>query len=483
MVKGSASAPRFWPVIVFGALVSAVAWAISGGAAGPGQPSQTALGPNSGIHTIRHVIVIMQENRSFDHYFGTYPGADGLPREGNTFTACVNDPRTGQCVYPFHDTSDVNHGGPHSNIDARTDINGGAMNGFIRDAERGKTGCASTDNPACGGNGGTTDVMGFHDAREIPNYWAYARNFVLQDHMFQPNASWSLPQHLFMVSEWSAKCSRAAIPLSCINELESPAHPPDFGPPHANPDYAWTDLTYLMHKFKVSWRYYVQAGTEPDCRNDAADCPPVNQDAKTPGIWNPLPFFDTVRDNGQLGNITGVGHYYEDARKGTLPAVSWITPSNANSDHPTASIASGQKWVTSLVNAAMQGPEWSSTAIFLSWDDWGGFYDHVVPPTVDRNGYGLRVPGLVISPYARSGFVDHQTYSHDAYVKFIEDDFLGGHRLDPRTDGRPDGRPTVRENAPQLGNLLNDFDFTRPPGKTLVLPLDPLPGPASTSGG
>ena len=89
----------------------------------------------------------------------------------------------------------------------------------------------------------------------------------------------------------------------------------------------------------------------------------------------------------------------------------------------------------------MRSPDWDSTAIFLAWDDWGGFYDHVVPPTVDHNGYGLRVPALVISPYARRGFVDHQTLSFDAYVKFIEDDFLGGQRLDPKTDGRPDPRP------------------------------------------
>ena len=94
----------------------------------------------------------------------------------------------------------------------------------------------------------------------------------------------------------------------------------------------------------------------------------------------------------------------------------------------------------------MNGPEWKSTAIFVAWDDWGGFYDHVPPPTVDQNGYGLRVPGLVISPYAKRGYIDHQTLSFDAYAKFIEDDFLDGQRLDPKTDGRPDPRPDVREN-------------------------------------
>jgi phospholipase C len=106
----------------------------------------------------------------------------------------------------------------------------------------------------------------------------------------------------------------------------------------------------------------------------------------------------------------------------------------------------------------------------LSWDDWGGFYDHVVPPKVDENGYGLRVPGLVISPYAKKGFIDHQTLSFDAYVKFIEDDFLGGARIDPKTDGRPDPRPNVREDSPLLGNLVADFDFSQPPRPPMVLP-------------
>lgn len=435
---------------------------------------------------IKHLVVIMQENRSFDQYFGTYPGANGLPRQNGQFTVCINDPRTGSCVYPFHDPADKNYGGPHGQVDAAQDMDGGKMDGFILRAESGKSGCQSTYDPSCGGTS-VTDVMGYHDAREIPNYWAYAGNFVLQDELFEPNASWSLPQHLFMVSEWSAKCSRAGDPMSCVNALQSPGNPPDFHagqksttPPAKIPDYAWTDLTYLFFYNQVTWKYYVQTGTQPDCADDAADCPPVHQDAKTPGIWNPLPFFDTVKQDGQIQNITNVTNYYKDAANGTLPSMSWITPSGPNSEHPTALVSDGQAWTTSLINAAMQGPDWSSTVIFLSWDDWGGFYDHVMPPPVDENGYGLRVPGLVISPYARKGFIDHQVLSHDAYVKLAEDLFLGGQRLDPATDGRPDPRPTVRENAPQLGDLLLDFNFNQAPLPPLVLPVHPAPGPAST---
>jgi phospholipase C len=445
-------------------------------------PSQAVPDNGAGIHKIKHIIIIMQENRSFDTYFGTFPGADGLPVQNGQFTTCVNDPKSGKCVYPFHDPSDKNYGGPHGQVDAAADIAAGKMNGFIADAEKGKAGCALTDDPACGN--GATDVMGYHDAREIPNYWTYASNFVLQDHLFEPNASWSLPQHLFMVSEWSAKCSIAGDPMSCINALQSPGNPPDFqanknAKKAASPDYAWTDLTYLLFKNKICWKYYIQTGTQPDCTDDAADCPPVHQDAKTPGIWNPLPYFDTVKQDGQLSNITDVTNFYKNARAGDLPSVTWITPSNANSEHPTALVSDGQAWVTSLVNAVMQGPDWDSSAIFVSWDDWGGFYDHVVPPHVDENGYGLRVPGIVISPYAKKGSIDHQVLSHDAYVKFIEDVFLNSQRIDPKTDGRPDPRPDVRETAVQLGDLSLDFNFNQSPRSGLVLPIHPGPGPAS----
>lgn len=451
----------------------------------PNLPAATQGAPDEGggIHNIKHIIIIMQENRSFDTYFGTYPGADGLPRQNGQFTVCINDPKSGKCVYPFYDPADKNFGGPHGQPNATADISGGKMDGFIAEAEKGKAGCSQTNDPTCGN--GATDVMGYHDAREIPNYWSYAENFVLQDHMFEPNASWSLPQHLFMVSEWSAKCSVAGDPMSCINALQSPGSPPDFQPKNngkkaAPPDYAWTDLTYLLFKNKISWKYYVQTGTQPDCANDAADCPPVHQDARTPGIWNPLPYFDTVKQDGQLSNITDVTNFYKDARAGTLPAVSWITPSGANSEHPTALVSDGQTWVTSLINAVMQSPDWNSSAIFLSWDDWGGFYDHIVPPQVDQNGYGLRVPGIVISPYAKKGYIDHQVLSHDAYVKFIEDVFLNSQRIDPKTDGRPDPRPDVRENAAQLGDLSSAFDFSQAPRPALVLPIHPQPGPAST---
>jgi phospholipase C len=419
----------------------------------------------------------MQENRSFDTYFGTYPGADGIPMQAGVPTVCVPNPKTGACNRPFVNHADVNGGGPHGQTNAAADIHGGKMDGFIAQDTKAAKGCTDVNNPACT-NSATPDVMGYHTQSDIPNYWTYANDFVLQDHMFEPNASWSLPEHLFMVSEWSAACSQHDNPASCVNALQKPGVNPNgaaSGRPNAKaPIYAWTDMTYLLHKSNVSWGYYVVSGTEPDCQNDSSvSCAPVKQAAKTPGIWNPLPYFDTVKADNQLGNVQSVANYYQQAKAGTLPAVSWIVPSGEVSEHPPGPVSYGQSYVTSLINAAMSSPDWNSTAIFVSWDDWGGFYDHVAPPTVDQNGYGLRVPGLVISPYARKGYIDHQTLSFDAYDKFIEDVFLNGQRLDPRTDGRPDPRPDVRENVPILGNLASEFDFTQTPRPPVLLAVHP----------
>lgn len=429
-----------------------------------------------GIHKIRHVIVIMQENRSFDSYFGTYPGADGIPMRNGKPAVCIPN-GIGGCVRPFHDPNDRSSGGPHGPLAGRLAVNGGRMDGFIT-VGHGKLiarcrqhpsdrECAWLEHP---------DVMGYHDAREIPNYWAYARNYVLQDHMFEPNWGWSLPAHLWLVSGWSASCTDPFEPSTCSTNLEPPATGPSsiLSRYPRGPLYGWTDITYLLHKHHVSWASYVVRGAPPDCFSGPINCYTKLAGPNTPGMWNVLPAFTDVQENGEVDAAQRpIEEFFTDAARGTLPAVSWVTPSFRVSEHPHASIRSGQAWVTRLVNAVMKGPDWSSSAIFLAWDDWGGFYDHVVPPRVDANGYGLRVPALVISPYARRGYVDHQTLSFDAYLKFIEDVFLGGARLDPETDGRPDPRPTVREEVPQLGDLRNDFDFTQPPREPLLLPPNP----------
>ena len=479
---------RCLPALLFATAIVAVACTAARSAGqspapgtGTGSPSGGSPSTTShGFQNIQHVIIIVQENRSFDHYFGTFPGADGIPAKDGHFTACVPDQLKHDCARPFHESALVNQGGPHAYPNSINDVNGGRMDGFIQTVINGPNACAETRSPAdCQGTlgpQGQPDVMGYHDAREIPNYWQYAQHYALQDQMFAPTDSWTLPSHLFLVSAWAAKCADPFKPMTCTSDLyqdgvvnlqRNGKHPAIFG---------WTDITYLLNKAGVSWGYY--AG------DIVCEKPPCRQQGSTPA-QNPLPSFTTVHQNHQVGNVQEHRDFLQQLRSGTLPTVSWLTPGRGGiSEHPATggSISDGQAYVTKMVNAVMRSPYWDTSAIFLTWDDWGGFYDHVVPPVVDPNGYGLRVPGIVISPWVKPG-IDHQTLSFDAYLKFIEDLFLGGQRLDPKTDGRPDPRPTVRENARILGDLRKEFDFTQQPLPPLILPKHPPPGPASVPGG
>jgi phospholipase C len=318
--------------------------------------------------------------------------------------------------------------------------------------------------------------MSTHQRDSLPNYWAYADHFVLEDHMFAPADSWTLPSHLFLISGWSAACPVVTDPMSCRSDINLKGDRWRWLPGDA-PVYAWTDITWLLDANGVSWRYYLANDT---CWRDG--CPEEKFKDVRQAVFetafnrNVLPGFTSFWDHSRDGlgdNLVPVDQYLTAAASGTLPSVSWVMPAGANSEHPASAstVRTGQAYVTRLINAAMSGPDWDSTAIFLTWDDWGGFYDHVVPPHVDRNGYGLRVPGLVISPYAKEGSIDHTTLSFDSYLRLIEDRFLDGQRLDPRTDGRPDSRPTVRERL--ANDVTNAFDFNQAPRDPVI--LDPWP--------
>jgi phospholipase C len=444
--------------------------AVDAGVSPAGEPSQLQLAREH----IKHVIVIVQENRSFDHYFGTFPGAEGFPRRGGRIHVCVPDPILGHCARPYHTSSQLQAGGPHAQRHSRADVNGGRMDGFIRTVIDSPIHCADhRDDPSCRrylGPQGQPDVMSYLTRREIPNYWAYARNFVLQDHLFAPADSWTLPAHLFLISAWAARCENPRDPMSCESNLELQEEAETQRSGADVPIWAWTDITYLLHEHDVSWSYYVGDDT---CVFDP--CEGERGPRRTVAQQNPLPWFTTVRQTHQLRNIRGHEEYYDAAADGTLPSVSWVMPYSGVGEHPGAGepVWKGQRHVTKIINAAMRGPDWEETAIFLTWDDWGGFYDHVEPPRVDRNGYGIRVPGIMISPWARAGTVDSQILSFDAYLKLIEDLFLDRERLDPDTLSRPDSRPTVREEVAILGDLLEEFDFTQDPIPPLI--LDPRP--------
>jgi phospholipase C len=270
-----------------------------------------------------------------------------------------------------------------------------------------------------------------------------------------------------MVSAWTAECS-ADDAMKCTTNVDGDG---TTGKAGAGNHYPWTDVTYLLHQNKISWKYYLSQGLDPHCGNAPNECEPTPLDPTVPSIWNPLPDFDDVAEDGEQGNVQVVDNFYADITNGTLPQVSWVVPAANVSEHPPALVSVGQAYVTSLVDSIMNSKYWDSTVIFISWDDWGGFYDHVPPQQIDGEGLGFRVPGITISPYVKAGTIDHQVLSHDNYLKFIEDVFLRGQRLDPKSDGRPDSRPFVREESSVLGDLMNDFDFTQQPLAPLVEPI------------
>jgi phospholipase C len=456
---------------------------------GDGATSPAAV-DRHGLDTLDHLIFIVQENRSFDHYFGTFPGADGIPtKQDGGFDVCVpNTYRGGACARPFVSNAVNFVGGPHTHRASVADVNGGAMDGFIGTLLPVMDECwTSGRGPGCDGRlgpDGQPDVMATLTAAQIPNYWSYARRFALQDHLFAPVDSWSLPSHLYLVSGWSAYCPDPSDPMSCVSDVDVKGLDRRwyYGD---EPKYAWTDVTWLLDRDGVSWATYVGNHTcwqHPPCDD------PEGRDFATPYNRNVLPgftsFYNGERASGVADNILPVENYLAAAADGSLPSVSWVFPTSVTSDHPAnpSTTRTAMAYVTRLINAVMEGPAWGSTAIFLTWDDWGGFYDHVVPPRVDGNGYGLRVPGLVISPWVRPGTIQHATLSFDSYLRLIEDRFLDGQRLDPKTDGRPDARPTVRERLAHP--LQGIFDFEQDPLPPLVLEPWPWNGPErSTSFG
>jgi len=399
-----------------------------GGGSVPGRPP--------GLEKIDHFVFIIQENRSFDHYFGTYPGADGIP-PGTSLPGFL-----GKAVASYHDTSLTNRGGPHGWDAAIADIDGGRMDGFVHQSW-GSIPLSPPINPAAGN---ADDVMGYHDYHEIPNYWDYAGLYVLQDHMYESVASYSLPSHLYVLAGQSG---------GYVGGLFVPV-------PRT---YSFPEVTQLLKNTNIDWKYYVREGREGDTDNDALVGMSSNE-TQAPKVYtnkNPLPAFPVVRDDpSQWDRLVPTEQLYVDAKAGKLPQVSWVIPSDDVSEHPPSNVADGMAYVTGVVNAVMASPDWDHTAIFIAWDDWGGFYDHVMPPKVDQYGLGLRVPGLIVSPYAKRGYIDHREASFESWLKLVEERF---------------GVPSLTARDTQAYDMIDGFDFSQPPRKPVLLKATPQGSP------
>ncbi len=375
-----------------------------------------------GINKIDHVIWIMQENRTFDNYFGTYPKADGLP-PGICLAAM---PGSATCVHPFHMPAgqpilDM----PHTWEAAHAAEDSGKMDAFVYVE-------------------GATYTLGYYDQRDIPNYWEYARHYTLQDHFFSSFNGPSSNNHLYSVSAQDG----GILNFSCtVKNAEQELDDTD--------GFNFLSVVDLLEKQHVSWKYYVETTPMPAGAKNPCNFYYPNPKKYSP--WSPLPGFASVRDNPErMSRIVALQEYFQDLKKGTLPAVSYIVPDFQDSEHPPASPERGMWYVTRLINALMNSPYWKNTAIFLTWDDYGGFYDHVPPPQVDAFGFGPRVPALVISPYAKPNYVSHYTYEFSSILKFIEERWSLGHM-------------TIRDH--RADDMRDCFNFNQTPNAPLVIPI------------
>jgi len=376
------------------------------------------------LHRIHHIIFIVKENRTFDHYFGAFPHAIGTTKGRNSLGQVIQLVRA-----PDRMPYDISHtwqGTLGAMDDGKMDrfdlISGGNVDG---------------------------QYMSYTQMtlQDIPNYWTYAQKFTLADQMFSSLHGPSFPNHLYTVAATSG------------GVINNPAGTPnngkskwgcDAGPevtvqvmdPLGNistpaPCFDFQTLADELQSAGITWRYYA---------------PPEGQ----PGYpWSALDAINHVRNSPLWGeHVVSPEQFVLDVQNGQLPAVSWLVEGAEVSEHPPYGTCAGENYTVNQINAVMQSPYWNSTAIFLTWDDFGGFYDHVAPSVSDNFGYGPRVPLIILSPYAKSSHISHTLYEFGSVLKFIEEDF---------------GLPPMTERDAGANDTLDSFDFTQPPNPPLVL--------------
>jgi phospholipase C len=367
-----------------------------------------AQSENEPTTPIEHFIVVMQQNHTFDNYFGTYPGANGIPSD-ICMPVSLTDEKNRKCVTPFeigtHPISDLSH----SDTIFQTQYQNGRMSGFVDALTR-----LNQDGVL---------AMGHFDDSDIPFYWNLADQYVLFDNYFSSAHTGSITNRMFWVS---------GKPGSEFNRI---------------PENGFGDIPTIFDHLEergISWKFYIK-DYDPSLNyrtvKELDFLPPQVQ-------WVPLLSMDRFLDDPELSShIVDLDEYYQDLENGTLPAVSYVLLLGAT-EHPISDLSLGERATRTMLNHLMQSDAWERSALLLTYDDWGGWYDHVEPPQIDERGYGFRVPALLVSPYARVGHIDHTLLDHTSILKFIEENW---------------NIPPLAERDARANNLTSAFDFSMAP--------------------
>jgi len=392
--------------------------------------------PGTAQTPIQHVVIILKENRSFDEYFGAFPGADGAT-QGTMSNGDVVD------LTPTPDPlpNDIAHGTDAFNL---------AYDNGKNDAFDLEAGAFSQQ----GANLAYTQMT----PSQIPNYWAYAGRYAIGDQMFSDFKGASFGNNMYGVAAQAGRYDATTGYRSVYGNppVHTPSQPvwgcdlpPDSDVEMADPGgilslafpcFHFAALPSILSQHGVSWTYYADSGTGSFAHNSLDAISSVRYD---PSLWS---------------NVKPFSQFTSDAVAGTLPSVSWVLGKNL--EHAPSTACAGEDETVTLVNAVMSGPEWSSTAIVVYWDEWGGFYDHVPPPQVDNLSFGFRVPLIVISPWTKrgagtdGGSISSTFYSQSSILKLVEDNWALP-SLDPRDAGSND--------------MMDFFDFSQVPKDPLIL--------------
>ncbi|HET7482963.1 MAG TPA: alkaline phosphatase family protein [Actinomycetota bacterium] len=404
------------------------------------RPDQAAL-LDQARAKIKHVVFIVKENRTFDHMFGRFPGADGV-----TYGYTCDGQRI-----PLRHAGLTTYGADHSFAAGIIAVNGGRMNCFdtLRDGQ---------------------PLRSYVQYRQhdIPNYWRYAENFTLADRFFSSVYGPTGIEHMWVIAAQSDRFVDHERPGQfgtgesrefCEDDEEQAWSFRDLTQPETDDAYRLeenADVKQLVRKYWEERWPCTDIPTLPDRLTDAGVSWKY-YDGGNPYV-QVMRMIKHIRYGDEWDNVVAGDRFTNDARDGSLPAVSWVIPPYLQSDHPAGreaySICNGENWTVETINSIMKSPDWDSTAIVLTWDDFGGFYDHVPPPHVDLYGLGPRVPALVISPWSRPGFVDSHPYEFSSVLRTIEDLF--------------DLEPLAARDT-RATNMLDSFDFGQDPNPPLVL--------------